>query len=160
MPISKTYVRVIVGALICVGMLLVFIRIALVPKAVSDDDLRLLYANHKTELELLRQMFLEDAAKSHWQRFTVVPFDETNARLNGIEGARFEQYMALLKRLGVHSMHGDKAYVHFLVRSVGWAGDGRRQGLAWREKPVPEIAKKYGRFVHIEDGWYVFDLHE
>ena len=123
---SKNYVRAIVGASICVASLLILIRCFLVPKQVTDNDLRLLYMAHKADFELLRQMFLGDAAKSRWQNFTVVPTDKVAASQEGIEAGRLEAYQELMKRLQVISLHGDKYYVHFIVRVVGWSADGRR----------------------------------
>jgi hypothetical protein len=151
-----------VFGLTCIVVAVVAIRILLLVGGTSDDDLRSLYFTHKAECELLRQMFLEDEVKSDWQRFAVIPFDETNARLDGITPVRFERYKELLKHFRNASLHGDKGAVYFVIGGFGWAGEGRRQGIVWMEKPPIEIVAKdkKSRFVPIEDGWYVFDFHQ
>jgi hypothetical protein len=160
-PMAKTYLWITVGAVITLAVVLAFIRVALVPRGMSDDDLRSLYLTHKAEFELLKQMFLEDAAKSRREHFAVIRWDRGLAEREGIETARFEAYVELLEKLRIVSLHGDGKYVHFVVRSVGWAADGRRQGVAWREKPPSEGGKLgKSRFVHIENGWYIFDFQQ
>lgn len=153
--------RIAVSVTIAVAVVLVIIRIAFVPKNVNDDDLRSLYLAHKAELGTLKQMFLEDAAKSHRQNFVVVPSDNDWARLEVIGTGRFERYRELLTRSQILSVRGDTNYVHFLVRSVGWGGGGRRQGLGWSATPLSETGQVgRSRFVPVENGWYIFDIHQ
>lgn len=133
----------------------------LVKKLMSDDDIRLVYANHKDQFERLKSMCLEDKGK------TSLPFFALSAKTREtncfeIVGSidRCQEYARLFASLNVGRISWEEQSVWIYLDGWGWAGKGIRKGLMWQEAPVLRQNKNNRQhYMHIEDGWYIYQIN-
>jgi len=162
----QKYPTIRLGIQLC-GVLVVILILAklLAGHVASDDELRALFVGHRTELEALKRMSMEDMGKPRQQDF-YVGRDEYSAQLHGITADRFHLYSELIKKMGVRAISGDKDRVRFHISRVGWAGEGLTKGLLWCAAPITNLNERIEgihhwvvnlRYVPLEDGWYVFE---
>ena len=149
---------VILGILLCIVSVLAFARFVLVKKLISDDDLRLLFSNHREEIEALKSMCLEDRKKSDLTWFAVSARTSEAIcadRVGSVERCR--EFARLFTTTKVGRVGWEENCVWLYVDGWGWAGKGKRKGLMWRATPLPpQDSGSHQRYVPIEDGWYIY----
>jgi hypothetical protein len=71
---------------------------------------------------------------------------------------RCQEYARLLAAAKVMRVGWEEDGVWLLVDGSGIVG-GRRKGLMWRATPIPpQDARNPRHFVHVENGWYIYDF--
>jgi hypothetical protein len=151
--------RIILGAAMAATLMVLFLRLVVVKKLVPDDDLRLLYSNHKDGVERLKSMCLEDRKKSSMTYFTV------SARAKEVDCVRLvgskercQEYARLFAVTKVGQVHWEDDCVWLYVDGWGFNG-GKRKGLMWRATPMPQQdTRSRQRYVSIENGWYIYEV--
>lgn len=167
-------IRKILRTIVSVGLVLLsvyltlflagfFLRFFLVKKLMPDENVRLLYSNHKKEIERLKTMCLEDRIKSSptYSHFGISAKtrEADCVRLVGsIE--RCQEYARLLVATNVQVVDWQKECVWLYMDGWGLAGKGVRKGLMWRPTPLPQQGKRSAQqYERIEDGWYIFQIN-
>ena len=122
----------------------------------SNEDVRLIYAQHIEQCEQLKAMCLED--KSNLPLFAIsLRGREANCvQLTG-SANRCQDYKRLLESLKALRVSWEEGCVWILVDGWGWAGSGVRKGLMWRESPIPPGSTQ--RYTPITNGWYVYEIN-